>query len=249
MLSSFLASLTTTLSSHWISFFEEIHVLYWLGVSMGSNLLQSLDAKWGWFISPSLPLIGSGFIIPLNVNLSFVFGAFLCYGVTGPVLVNNGFLAGATGFKAEGNGTAQSLFLWGGTALMLFSSLTEVLLTSASALAELRALILALFASLRVLGCKLFRLPTSTNPAIEQEKVIMDNDPVPASEQIPKSWWVLGILISMSTTCLIMALSFQIPFYQTVLSVIFAFLLGIVAVQSAAETDINWYRLYLKLCR
>ncbi|KAI8811363.1 OPT oligopeptide transporter protein-domain-containing protein [Cladochytrium replicatum] len=251
MLWSFGLSTATSLISYWVYIFEKIHMVYWIGKAVGSTNLQTADVTWGWFIVPNFAFYGAGFITPPNILLSFLLGSLVAFGIGGPTMLTSGYLISATGWGKSGNGSAQSWWFWPGIALMIFTAFAELamnwrlLLTASGSMFE--RLVSSSKAALKKLSGRGAKSETITVDDVtsEEEATAAANkknfidDPVPPELQIPTLWWTSGLLVSIVMTCFVMGYFFGIPVYQSLLAVLFAFLLSLVGIIAAGQTDIN----------
>lgn len=60
---------------HW----KDWHMFTWLALSGISPKSTFAIESWGWFIEWTPAFIGSGFLVGMNVAVSFVFGSFLAW--------------------------------------------------------------------------------------------------------------------------------------------------------------------------
>jgi hypothetical protein len=78
--------------------------------------------------------------------------------------------------------------------------------------------------------------------AIVTRKPVEDlqpEDDLPDEQQIPHSWWIGGLMVSTTSTCLVLYFYFGIAVWQALLAIPISFLLAYIAVRCAGETDIN----------
>ena len=101
--------------------------------------------------------------------------------------------------------------LWPGVALMVTEALT--------------ALVLSWKTFVRA-----FKMPKSLGDGSTGE------DP---SKAIPNSWWMGGLVLGTTLTCILASTLFDIPVFMTIIAVALSSVLSIVAVRSVGETDIN----------
>jgi uncharacterized oligopeptide transporter (OPT) family protein len=155
---------------------------------------------------PSLLLIGAGMIVGLRVSLSMLLGSCLLFFVVAPAWLYPGgpvTPAGATVVRPWAWG------LWGGTAVMVFSSLTS----------------LALQWKTLVRAFQLRRAPRS--PAADQLRAI----------EVPMSWLVVGLIPISLGLVVVQWLAFQINPLLGVLAVAMSFVVSLVCCRSTGETD------------
>jgi uncharacterized oligopeptide transporter (OPT) family protein len=107
-----------TLASHFLPELEKPPLHQWLPV-----LWLELAAGWTFSIYLGPSLFGAGFLIGPRVVLSLVVGAFVAWGVLGPVAQSYGWAPGDVMDYKEG---PRGWILWPGVALMVSEALTSV---------------------------------------------------------------------------------------------------------------------------
>jgi OPT family oligopeptide transporter len=168
----------------------------------------------GFVFEPSALLIAAGMIVGMRISLSMLGSALLLYLVVGPYLsgldAGNAavpdyhFNLGVTG----GVIALQRWSLWGGTAVMVFASLTSVAL-------QWKTLV------------KSFRRDKSADAA----SIGM------ASIEVPASWMVAGMIpITVAMMWLLMQ-EFGVVWYAGLIAVAMAFVLSMVGSRATGETD------------
>jgi hypothetical protein len=58
-------------------------------------------------------------------------------------------------------------------------------------------------------------------------------------EGVPALWWGSGLLASAALTMVVLRVFFGVEWYESLLSIVLAFLLAFVALQASGETDVN----------
>ena len=171
----------------------------------------------GLACEPSVLLIGAGMITGLRVSLSMFAGSVLLYYFIAPQLlaidVSNATTAGyVPSFKLSPEGDFNPIrwALWGGTAVMVFASLTQVAL-------NWRTVARAFF---------IFK-KTERHPI---------QDAVDAVE-VPNSWLVLGLIPITLGLIIVQYFAFHIAVWLGLLSVAFSFVLCLVCCRATGETD------------
>ncbi len=171
----------------------------------------------GLGFEPSVLLVGAGMITGLRVGLSMFAASTFLYYVIAPWLVAHDALnATVAGFvpsfhRAEnGNFNPIRWALWGGTAVMVFSSLTQMAL-------NWRTVIRAFM---------IFKKS-------EQDAI---HDAVDAVE-VPNSWLVFGLIPITIGLVAVQFLAFHIAVWLGLISVAFAFVVSLVACRATGETD------------
>jgi uncharacterized oligopeptide transporter (OPT) family protein len=169
-----------------------------------------------WF-EPSVLLIGAGMITGLRVSLSMLLGSVLLYFVVAPPLVAmDAAHAGVTGYVAsfairpDGTFNPTRWALWGGTAIMVFSSLTNVALQWKT---MARAFIL--------FQKKERTTHTGTMDAIE----------------VPVSWLIAGLVPITIGLIIVQHLAFHISIALGLVAVALSFVVSLVCCRATGETD------------
>lgn len=167
---------------------------------------------------PSVLLIGAGMLIGLRVCLSMLAGSLLLYTVVGPWLISlDAANAGVAGYTLSiplvGGGTVYHLTrwaLWGGTAVMVFASLTTFAL------------------DWETVG-RAFKTLSGRKPA--------DEGATMTAIEVPLRWLIVGLIPVSIGLLLVQYFAFQINLWLGLVAVILAFFLGVVASRATGETD------------
>ena len=171
----------------------------------------------GFVFEPSVLLIGGGMLIGLRVGLSMLLGAVVLYFVVAPqVLGWDAAHAGLAGYvpsfklSSEGNFNPTRWALWGGTSVMVFSSLTSLGL------------------QWRTIGraFSLFKKRQST----------AQNDALAAIE-VPGWWLAAGLVPIGAGLVATMYFSFHVSIGLGVISVLMSSLVALVCCRATGETD------------
>ncbi|EFA78201.1 hypothetical protein PPL_08851 [Heterostelium album PN500] len=170
-----------------------------------------LQSTWHWALTPSPSYIGQGMIMGTKTGISLMIGAILGWAILGPIARNNGW---ATGSVTSIDG-ASGWTLW----VALFIMISESLISLAIVL--VRQLLIR-FGYLR-------------NHRSPEENV----DPAPESQQVPRKWWISGLVVSTVLCVAIVSPLFDVPVYQTFIAVVLAMLTSVLAVRALGETDLN----------
>ncbi|KAJ3043514.1 hypothetical protein HDV00_004903 [Rhizophlyctis rosea] len=234
---TFAMSFLTIFGSYWVYFLDKIHILYWIGHATNHIGLQTADIVWGWYFTPNFAFLGAGLITPAATLISFLVGSVIAFGIGGPLMVDSGYLSSPLGWGKKGNGSAQAWWFWPGIALMVVTAAAELLVHWRSLGGAMTDLFVSMIDSTKVV----IRRWQNGEKEAGQKMVAKkdDDDPAPLSDQVPRIWWVGGLCVSVVFTSFVMSHFYTIPLYQTLLSLILAFLLSLVGIQSTAETDIN----------
>ena len=171
----------------------------------------------GLAFEPSVVLIGAGMIVGLRVSLSMLAGAALLYYLVAPqLLALDAAQAGAAGWvpsfklSTEGNFYPVRWALWGGTAIMVFSSLTSVAV-------QWKTLARAF---------TLFR---------KREKSAQ-SDALDAIE-VPVSWLIAGLIPITIGMVIVQYLAFNISVPLGLIAVALSFVVSLVCCRATGETD------------
>ncbi len=173
----------------------------------------------GLAFEPSVMLIGAGMITGLRVSLSMFAGSVLLYyGIAPWLAMNDTLAAGAAGYipsfkiDADGNFNPVRWALWGGTAVMVFSSLTQVAL-------NWRTIVRAFF---------IFKKEERTAHQAAVDAV-----------EVPNSWLIIGLIPITLGLIVVQYFAFHINVWLGLLSVAFSFVVSLVACRATGETDTN----------
>ena len=174
-----------------------------------------------WGFEPSVLLIGAGMIVGLRVSLSMLFASFLLYLWIGPALINyDAAHLGSAGYIPSiplvGDGQIYHLMrwsLWAGTALIVTSSLTSLLLQWKTVA--------------RSFGVLRFRqAPTEKTPAN-------------GHLEIPTSWMIAGLVPITIGLVILQYFAFAISIPLGILAVVASFFLALVACRVTGEAEVT----------
>jgi uncharacterized oligopeptide transporter (OPT) family protein len=171
----------------------------------------------GLALEPSVLLIGAGMITGLRVSLSMLLGAVLLYFVVAPRLVvmdlTHAKLAGyVPSFVPAPNGDFNPTrwALWGGTSIMVFSSLATVAL------------------QWRTIARAFTLFKKSDSPA---HTAAMD------AIEVPASWMVAGLIPITIGMVLVQSLAFHVSIVLGLIAVALSFVVSLVCCRATGETD------------
>ena len=171
----------------------------------------------GLGFEPSVLLVGAGMITGLRVSLSMFAGSALLYYVVAPHFVgldaaNAGVAGWMPSFKLspEGNFNPTRWALWGGTALMVFSSLTQVALNWRTVI---RAFVI-----------------------FKQDERDAIHDAA-ESVEVPNSWLFIGLVPITIGLIIVQYFAFHIAVWLGLVSVAFSFVVSLVCCRATGETD------------
>jgi OPT family oligopeptide transporter len=171
----------------------------------------------GLGFEPSVLLIGAGMITGLRVSLSMLAGSALLYFVIAPQLVSADLAqAGMPDYvptfkvNAEGNFNPMRWALWGGTSLMVFSSLIQMALnwrTVARAFA-------------------IFKKNDQSAHTTAMDAI-----------EVPNSWLIIGMIPITIGLVIVQYLAFQISIGLGLIAVAMSFVASLVCCRATGETD------------
>ena len=171
----------------------------------------------GLAFEPSVLLIGAGMITGLRVSLSMLLGAVLLYFVVTPQLVvmdlTHARLAGyVPSFVPAANGDFNPTrwALWGGTSIMVFSSLATVAL------------------QWRTIARAFTLFKKSERPT---HSAAMD------AIEVPLSWLVAGLIPITIGMVLVQSLAFHVSIVLGLIAVALSFVVSLVCCRATGETD------------
>jgi OPT family oligopeptide transporter len=171
----------------------------------------------GFGFEPSVLLIGAGMITGLRVSLSMLAGSALLYFVVAPQLlavdISNAGVAGfVPSFKvnAEGFFNPMRWALWGGTAVMVFSSMMQMALNWRT--------VMRAFSVFKKDG------QSAHSKAIEDIEV-------------PNSWLIIGMIPITIGLVIVLYLAFKVSILLGLISVAMSFVASLVCCRAVGETD------------
>lgn len=171
----------------------------------------------GLAFEPSVLLIGAGMIVGLRVSLSMLLGSVVLYYVVAPYLVAVDLAQAAVpGYvpsfrlSPEGNFNPTRWALWGGTAVMVFSSLASVGL-------QWRTL------------ARAFRLFQKRRHTAQADRL--------AAIEVPSSWLVAGLVPITIGLVTLQAVAFHVSVPLGLLAVVMSFVVSLVCCRATGETD------------
>lgn len=168
---------------------------------------------------PSVLLIGAGMITGLRVSLSMLAGSALLYFYVGPQLIQMDLAhAGEAGYRPSveliGGGTVYHVYrwaLWGGTGLMVFSSLTSLAM------------------QWRTIGRAFVKSKADAGQAV--------TDAAMQQIEVPGWWMVAGMVPITIAMVILQIVAFNISWYAGIIAVAMSFVLSLVACRATGETD------------
>ena len=173
----------------------------------------------GFAFEPSVLLIGAGMITGMRVSLSMFAGSALLYWGVAPWLVsldaaNTGVAGYVAAFKYNpaGDFIPWRWALWGGTAVMVFSSLTQLALN--------------------------WRTVARAFMVFKKEERTAHSDAIDAIE-VPNSWLVIGLIPITIGLVTVQYFAFHISVFLGLVSVAFSGVTALVCCRATGETDTN----------
>jgi len=171
----------------------------------------------GLAFEPSVLLIGAGMIVGLRVSLSMLLGSVVLYYFVAPSLLAQDLASSAVAgyvpsFKVNPAGDFNPVrwALWGGTAIMVFSSLTSVAL-------QWRTL------------ARAFRVFKKSDHTPQSDAL--------ASVEVPTSWLIIGLVPITIGLVVVQVLAFKISLVLGLIAVAMSFVVALVCCRATGETD------------
>ncbi|HVV72910.1 MAG TPA: OPT/YSL family transporter, partial [Verrucomicrobiae bacterium] len=171
----------------------------------------------GLVFEPSVLLIGAGMITGLRVSLSMLLGAVVLYFLVAPHLLAVDLAhAGLAGYvpsftlSASGDFNPTRWALWGGTSIMVFSSLASVAL-------EWRTLARAF---------TLFKKGNTSNRPSARDAI-----------EVPGAWLVAGLIPITIGMVVVQYLAFHVSLVLGIIAVALSFVAALVCCRATGETD------------
>lgn len=171
----------------------------------------------GFAFEPSVLLVGAGMITGLRVSLSMFAASALLYWGIAPWLVsldtaNLGVAGYVASFKMNPAGDINPVrwALWGGTSVMVFSSLAQLALN--------------------------WRTVARAFMVFKKEERTAHRDALDAIE-VPNSWLIIGLIPITIGLVTVQYFAFHISVYLGLISVAFSFVTALVCCRATGETD------------
>ncbi len=188
----------------------------------------------GLGFEPGTLMIAAGAFVGVRVSFSMLAGSILLYYVAMPLLVSHGALvavAGSSDYVPAGSlveGGAVLLptrwALWGGTSIMVFSSLTAVGL-------QWRTLVRSFRVFRRTAASDGPRTGSAEGHSTADLQRAMD------AIEVPSSWLIGGLIPISIAVVLLNYVAFHMSIALGVIAVIMSFILSLVACRATGETD------------
>lgn len=152
--------------------------------------------------------VAAGALTGIRICTTLVISATICWAIYLPWLQSKGLVSASAGF-AE----AVQWTLWAGTSCMVSSGILSFIL------------------QYKLLGKAIGELTYIFKP--RSIKSLSNIDQI----ETPFSWFLIGQLVGLIGICWLAYVSFQMPWWQSIIAVIFTFFLALVACRVTGETD------------
>ena len=211
---------------------------------------SSLTCMFNGLGAAALSYVGQGMIMGPKTGLSMMLGAIVGWAVLGPLSKSEGWAPGdidsyrdgargyasfATPFVVDSSASQVAcgwlpwLFfrwvLWIALAIMMGDSMTSLGLLVTSLVRGRSCRRKAAYQGLDT-------PPRPAEPASTE-------DPAPLHERVPASWWGTGLALSCALCVATSSSVFGLPVYETLVAVVLALLVAVLAVRALGETDLN----------
>lgn len=174
-------------------------------------------------LDTSLLLLAAGMIVGLRVAISLVVSSLLLFFVVGPWLAsvdatNTGVEGFVPSFKSPEPGYLhlRGWSLWGGTAVMVFASLTSVAL------------------QWKTIG-RAFTKEKGTSTNAEADSASLAERM--AAIEVPGWWMIAGMIPITIGMVILQVIAFEVSWYAGIIAVAMSFVLSMVASRATGETD------------
>jgi OPT family oligopeptide transporter len=229
LLASFAVSISFTISS---ALFPVLYAIPLFDILPPHNLA----AKWGWYFTPSLSYVGQGIIMGLHTTASMMAGAIFGWAFLSPLAHHSGWTEGQPMNAETGS---KGWILWISLAIMTSESLIGllVLVFTETKVGNVR----------NVFSLGKTRSPPPGSPANGRQSAVASAGTVggvdePAHRLPPSSAVIGGLILSSCFALFVMWYLFGVEGiepYTTLLAILLAFALSILAVRSLGQTDLN----------
>ncbi len=204
-----------------------INPMNWLRHGAAKTSLAGLGFE------PGTLMIAAGAFVGTRVSFSMLAGSILLYYVTMPLLVSHGALvavAGSSDYVPADSLSAGSILLptrwalWGGTSIMVFSSLMSVGLQWRTLVRSFRVFRRAAQSDAAAAGPDLHRSSVDLQKAMD-------------AIEVPSSWLIGGLIPIGIAIVLLNYFAFHMSILLGVIAVAMSFVLSLVACRATGETD------------
>lgn len=229
LLASFAVSISFTISS---ALFPVLYAIPLFDVLPPHDLA----AKWGWYFTPSLSYVGQGIIMGLHTTTSMIAGAIFGWAFLSPLAHHSGWTEGQPMNAETGS---KGWILWISLAIMTSESLIGllVLVFTETKVGNVR----------RILSPGKTRSPSRGFPETRRASAEISGGMAvevdePPHRLPPASAVIGGLILSSCFALFVMWYLFGVEGiepYTTLLAILLAFALSILAVRSLGQTDLN----------
>lgn len=216
LLIAFLCSSFILLATYFVPVLGNLPVMTWIG-------LPGVTAFY-WSFTPSLSYVGQGMIMGPKTGVSMMLGAVFGWGILGPIAKQKGWAPGPVDNWKTG---AKGWIMWTSLAIMLGESISSLLIIA------LKTVKGWYDDRKRRMDRDKYGVESSDGSGEGEE------DPAPADQQVPRKWWIMGLIASTVLCMCTVGPLFSMPFHEPLIAVVFACLTSVLAVRALGETDLN----------
>ncbi|KAI8093575.1 OPT oligopeptide transporter protein-domain-containing protein [Halteromyces radiatus] len=232
LLISFSMSSLYTLLSYFFPIITNLPIFNWLCFNL-------VDFRaWDWYFAPSLSYVGQGIIMGLPTTLSMLLGCIVGWGILSPMAYYSGW---ATGPVDDWKTGSKGWILWVSLGVMISESIISL------AIVTIRTITRSIARS------SLDTKATTETSTVQQEDDIEtvfqegeeeddEYEDAPADQQVSKWTTIIGLIVSTLLCIYLVRHVFGpdiLPVSLTLLAVVVAMFLSVLAVRALGETDLN----------
>ncbi|KAI8343415.1 OPT oligopeptide transporter protein-domain-containing protein [Chlamydoabsidia padenii] len=220
LLVSFSLSSLYTLLSYFFPIITHLPIFNWLCF----NLVDF--QAWDWYFAPSLSYVGQGIIMGLPTTLSMLLGCVVGWGILSPMAYYSGW---ATGPVDDWKTGSKGWILWISLGVMISESVLSLMIVTIRTIAK------------SISGSSNVDQQDDVE-TIYQQDTTDEYEDAPVDQQVPL-WVTLCGLIASTLLCIALVRYvfgpdiLSVPL--TLLAVVVAMLLSVLAVRALGETDLN----------
>ncbi|KAL3459685.1 OPT superfamily oligopeptide transporter [Aspergillus heterothallicus] len=244
---AFLAALTLRVVSQYaIGVLWDWHPFTWMissGIAVGA---ATSFESWGWFVEWTPAFIGSGMLVSVNVAVSFLSGSVLAWGIIGPILVSKGMAFGHnrsteepwTGlmsytslskeFATADHPSPRYWLLWPGVICMTTTALTELACQWRVMWIVLRDGAILITNWVKQKFGEGYAYTSLKQPEKSETE---------ANRGLALWMWLPGVVFVVVLSCPVLKAQFGVPYSMTLLSLLLAFGMSLLAIQATGATD------------
>ncbi|CAO3638228.1 unnamed protein product [Cunninghamella echinulata] len=227
LLYSFSLSSLYTISSYFFPVITNLPIFNWLCF----NLIDF--RSWEWYFAPSLSYVGQGIIMGLPTTLSMLLGCFIGWGVLSPLAYYKGWAPGPVDDWKTGS---KGWILWVSLGVMISESVISLIIVT------IRTIVKSIsYRSKKPVYKNNNNGEFGTIYPEEEEYEEDEYDDAPAYQQV-STWITVTGLIGSTLLCIVtirIVFGDILPVMMTLLAVLVAMLLSVLAVRALGETDLN----------